>query len=257
MLGEAIGRVPQRWGDGAVRLSTVVHDCGRVNASHAHEAAFVTLMLGGEYSEAAGQRSIRFEKFGAFYHPPSLEHRDSIGNPGVRLLMFEFRSDLLDGAGVNRDVRDLSGTRAAWDLLSLYRGACYDDDALAFDERAHSLVGDLAKTPQRIPRDRPSLDRARDYVHAHFRERLTMPSIARAAVVHPVYLGKLFHAESCETIASYVNRLRVRAAAEALSTTPATLAEIALDHGFSDQSHFTRVFGKVCGITPAAFRRAF
>lgn len=34
-----------------------------------------------------------------------------------------------------------------------------------------------------------------------------------------------------------------------------SLAEIALECGFSDQSHFTRVFSKACGLTPGAWRR--
>jgi AraC-like DNA-binding protein len=34
-----------------------------------------------------------------------------------------------------------------------------------------------------------------------------------------------------------------------------TLAAVALDAGFTDQSHFTRVFTRLVGVTPAAFRR--
>src|SRR5438552_2475937 len=101
------------------------------------------------------------------------------------------------------------------------------------------------------PRDLPSLQRAREYLHANFRERVTMADLARAASMHPVYLGQMFHRHFGETAGDYVKRLRVRAAAEQLSKSDVPLSEIAFQHGFCDQSHFHRVFKKFAGLTPA------
>ena len=259
VLGQMIGRVPRQWGNGSLMLSPVVHDRQRNNGAHAHQAAFVTMMLHGEYAETAAHRAIRYERFTTIYHPAALEHDDCVGAPGVRLLIFELDPALLDDVHFDRDamssVRDLSATQTAWDLLGLYRAA--DHDPLTFDAHALRLAGELAKIRTRIPRDLPSLARARQYMHAHFRARMTMHDIARAAAIHPVYLGQMFHRETGETIAMYVNRLRVRAAAQALCESNAPLAAIALDHGFCDQSHFQRVFRKVAGCTPAAFRARF
>src|SRR5205807_7075581 len=121
------GRVPQRWVADSIALSPVIHDQARVNGVHAHAAAFVTVMLDGEYRETAALRSFRFDRFTAVYHPPGIEHQDFIGAPGVRLLLFEFQAELLDGLDYKRSefrsLRDLSGSRAAWDLLDLYRTA--------------------------------------------------------------------------------------------------------------------------------------
>jgi AraC family transcriptional regulator len=46
-------------------------------------------------------------------------------------------------------------------------------------------------------------------------------------------------------------------AAELLSTTDDPISQIALDVGFSSQSHFTTVFKKFNGVTPLAYRRDF
>src|SRR5262249_50613807 len=120
-LGQAFGRVPQRWSTDSISLTPVIHDQRRVNVMHAHEAAFVTLLLDGDYIENAARRSFRFDRYTAVFHPPGIEHQDFIGAPGVKLLMFEFRSELLDGADIRRSdfrsLRDLSGSRAAWDML--------------------------------------------------------------------------------------------------------------------------------------------
>ena len=259
MLGQMIGRVPQRWGAESLMLSPVIHEHHRTNDAHAHEAAFVTLMLDGEYKETAARRSFAYERLSAVYHPPGLEHQDVIGAPGVRLVMFEFCGDAveeIDHAQL-RSMRDLSGTRAAWRILSLYRDAVDAHDDLDFESRALEVIGEIVRSPSKIAVDRPALSRARDYVHDHYRDRMTMGDIARAADLHPVYLGQTFHRETGETIGNYVARLRVRAAADDLCTTGASLADVALDHGFCDQSHFNRVFKKIAGFTPAAFRAKF
>jgi AraC family transcriptional regulator len=219
------------------------------------------MVLDGVYDETAGQRSLPYERFTAFYHPPQLEHADRVGAPGVRLLFFEFDLDLLDGLGVRpsaaRSLRDLSATAAAWEILSLYASVRSEHEPLDFEARALALIAGIFRLSTAAPREVPSLRRIREYLHAHFRERIAMHDLATAAGLHPVYLGQMFRREAGETIGSYVNRLRVRAAAEALVATDDALAAIAFDHGFCDQSHFQRVFRKVSGYTPAAFRAKF
>jgi len=252
-LGQAFGRVPQRWTADSIALSPVVHDQKRVNVAHAHEAAFVTLMLDGDYTEKAALRSFRFERFSAMFHPAGIEHQDFIGASGVRLLMFEFTSELIEDMR-NRSLRDLSGSRAAWDLLALYRDAPHIEQ-LEFESRALELIGRIAPLARTTPRDLPSLQRAREYLHARFRDRLMIKDIARAAGVHPVYLGQVFRRQFGETIGAYVNRLRIRAAADQLSSTDAPLADVAFEYGFCDQSHFQRVFKRLSGRTPTEFRK--
>jgi AraC family transcriptional regulator len=258
-LGQYFGRTPVRWSAGSLALTVVVHDQKRLNVRHAHEAAFVTLMLDGEYSESTGQQSLSFERFTAVYHPAQIEHQDAVGTPGASLLMFEFRPELLEGSQFDRtrfrSMRDLSGSAAAWQLLSLYRDAAAGEP-LELESRALQLLAEVAPIA-RTPRDVPSLARAHDFIHARFRDNITMAEIASAAGVHPVHLGQSFHREYGETAGSYVTRLRIREAAERLSTTTATLATIAYDLGYCDQSHFHRVFKKTSGYTPAQFRATF
>jgi transcriptional regulator GlxA family with amidase domain len=49
--------------------------------------------------------------------------------------------------------------------------------------------------------------------------------------------------------------LRIRRARELMLATDRSLAEIALETGFSDQPHFTRVFSRLIGAGPGAWRR--
>ena len=55
----------------------------------------------------------------------------------------------------------------------------------------------------------------------------------------------------------YVVMRRLAAAAELIRKTSKSLAEVGIEVGFSDQSHFTRVFTQMTGETPGALRRRY
>jgi AraC-like DNA-binding protein len=55
----------------------------------------------------------------------------------------------------------------------------------------------------------------------------------------------------------YLRRMRVRLATHALVYTGAPLSQVAMEHGFADQSHFTREFRREIKITPGEYRRRF
>ena len=68
-------------------------------------------------------------------------------------------------------------------------------------------------------------------------------------------MRKLFREQLGMTFSDYINRLRVERAQELLKDPRRSLAEIAVQVGFYDQSHFGKVFRQVSGYTPALFRK--
>ncbi len=52
----------------------------------------------------------------------------------------------------------------------------------------------------------------------------------------------------------YVRQIRVRMSCSALVFSKKTLAEVANEFGFADQSHFTKEFRRIMGETPRAYR---
>lgn len=219
-------------------------------------------MLQGEYRETAGFLQVGYQPFSCVYHPPDVEHRDEVGKAGVTLLTLEFKPQLftdLDFARVNlRPIIDLSGRKAAWELMELFRSInTGDSNDLDLESRAVALSFSIVRSSAHPPRDLRSLRCACEFVHACFAENLTLAQVASAAGVHPVYLGHIFRQEFGETLGEYLNRIRVRAAAVKLANSDAPLSDIALDLGFYDQSHFTRIFRRITGATPGAFRAGY
>jgi AraC family transcriptional regulator len=75
------------------------------------------------------------------------------------------------------------------------------------------------------------------------------------AGVHPSHFTRVFRRALKQSPATYVRRLRLDWAADALVRTDQPLVEIAASSGFADQSHFTRAFRRHVGATPSAYRR--
>jgi AraC-like DNA-binding protein len=145
-------------------------------------------------------------------------------------------------------------------LASGRRGA----DAHGLVERAIALAARvLAQAdPRRVDAGRPATARARRAVADGTREALTadpdrsLRELARMHAVSPHHLSRVFHAETGHTVARYRMRLRARAALERLAGGERSLADLAADLGFADQSHLCRVLRAEVGHAPSALRRA-
>ncbi|HEX8153260.1 MAG TPA: AraC family transcriptional regulator [Thermoanaerobaculia bacterium] len=94
----------------------------------------------------------------------------------------------------------------------------------------------------------------REYVHAHAGGRVTLEELAAVAGVHPASVVRAFRTHLGSSPGDYVRRLRIEHACRALKSTRRPIAEIALDAGFFDQSHFTAAFRRYVGVTPARYR---
>lgn len=70
------------------------------------------------------------------------------------------------------------------------------------------------------------------------------------------YSIRAFKASTGEPPHRWMLRHRIERSKALLSGTHATLAEVASQCGFADQSHFTRVFKSFAGFSPAAWKRS-
>ncbi|MFD8141701.1 helix-turn-helix domain-containing protein [Streptomyces sp. NPDC059708] len=94
----------------------------------------------------------------------------------------------------------------------------------------------------------------RDYIHLHLGRRITLEELSTVAGVSSAHLNRLFRASLGESPHQYVLRQRVERARSALLHTDASIADIAVAHGFADQSHLTRVLRRTTGLTPRVLR---
>jgi len=86
-------------------------------------------------------------------------------------------------------------------------------------------------------------------------EKVTLADVARRLRVSESHLSREFHRATGLTFGEYLTRLRARQAREMLIQTSKSISEIALDAGFGSISQFNRVFRRIYGKPPSAFRR--
>jgi AraC-like DNA-binding protein len=86
---------------------------------------------------------------------------------------------------------------------------------------------------------------------------LSLKEISESLNVHPTYLSREFSKYFDDlSFGDYIRKLRIEKAIVLLNESKHSLAEIAYLTGFSDQSHFARIFKKTTGKSPLSYRKS-
>lgn len=94
-----------------------------------------------------------------------------------------------------------------------------------------------------------------DYLKAHYQENVSIPAVAKHAGMSVRLLQRRFQATLKTTPRDFIIKLRIHAACDLLSTSSATMTDIALRVGFYDHSVFSRQFSRLMGMPPSAYRQ--
>lgn len=95
------------------------------------------------------------------------------------------------------------------------------------------------------------------YLEENFRDHMQLSELAEHCDLSSTHIHRLFQRLLRMSPAEYLLALRLQEARRLLATTDEPLSEIALGTGFFDQSHFTKRFRKMTGMTPTQFRKTF
>lgn len=112
-------------------------------------------------------------------------------------------------------------------------------------------------TEPTLERERPEwLAKVEEFLRINYASPLTLADVATVGGVHPTHLARSFRQYFGCTVGERIRELRVKQSCRLLTATDLPLSEIALVSGFYDQSHFSRCFRQICGVTPTEFRAA-
>ncbi len=92
-----------------------------------------------------------------------------------------------------------------------------------------------------------------NYIEEHFRESITLETLAQVSGYHPTYFSKMFSQVTGETYVERVTSLRMNYA-KMLLRKGASVSEARFASGFGSHSNFTAVFKKRCGMSPSEYR---
>lgn len=95
-----------------------------------------------------------------------------------------------------------------------------------------------------------------DYIHAHLDQKISLANLAACLHLSVPHFERMFRATTHQPPYRYVLEIRLERARVLLQRTRLTVTEIALQCGFSSQSHFTTHFTRYIGVSPARFARS-
>ena len=162
-----------------------------------------------------------------------------------------------------------STVSAILELLNRADQALAEDRNQAHDciQRARTLLNAECKSnaaaPSRgaMPRAARSclapwqLKRSLEFVEANLAAKIKIGDLAAVARLSRSYFARAFQTSIGETPYSYITRRRVACAQKMILSTAKPLSAIALDCGFSDQAHLTRIFRRIVGTSPGRWCR--
>lgn len=97
--------------------------------------------------------------------------------------------------------------------------------------------------------------RVQAYIQEHLNQRIRATELAELVRLSTSHFSRTFRETFRLPPAAYIAHSRMRRAQELMLSSDETLACIAVECGMADQSHFTRTFRRVSGMSPGLWRR--
>jgi len=224
---------------------------------HGHDDAALCFAFRGGFEESVDGRTFELAPYDVIVRPPVVGHSNRYGSTGTQCVLISVPLDALARLRpytslfeTTRRVPREDGERIA---MRIHRELAARDDSSPIV--VEGLVLELIGASSRVRRNEPPrwLCDARDFIHAHWPEHPSLSDIARAGGIHPANLVRGFRAHLRCSPGEYMRRLRLEHARNQLSSAR-PIADIAIEAGFYDQSHFTTAFRRHFGLTPSAYR---
>lgn len=242
-----LGEECRTWSTGNVSLTLTHYPARQRQKRHRHENPTFFFLLKGDFVDESDAGALQPNSFELLYHPAGAWHESRAGDQGRLGINIEPTSDWLSKNELTE--KDLGEYRVESDPMrssELLRLAAqgFDDPEI----EAHLLEIIVPST---------SNSKAPEWfgkIQAHLSDdpNWTLHGMADEVAVHPVHLARVFRARHGCSFTTYVQRLKLLRAAQALSQGESA-SSVAHDLGFADQSHLGRLFKAWMKTTPGAF----
>lgn len=155
-------------------------------------------------------------------------------------------------------ILELNGMNEEWEQkeMEAWHGVMQQEtigDLQRYTESYLRLVCDFVGS-KRSGKAGDVIERIRHLIGERYPENLTVADIAAGVYLSPTYARLLFKQETGETLFEYLTKVRIERAKELLKDPRIKFYEVCDAVGYTDPSHFSKLFKKMTGSTPSAFR---
>jgi AraC family transcriptional regulator len=220
---------------------------------------YLALVLEGGMVKSFRAKTMDFGRGSALTMPAGLWHGARFGAVGSTIVIVRPSGDSTPLTDAFRRAAELRGRGLTW-LGWRLAGELRASDAAAPLAAEGFALEILAATAREAAIDRRAgrpprwLGSAEEFLRARMGEPVGLSEVASAVGVSAAHLARVFRARYGISVGAYGRRLRLDWAAAEIARTDGPIADIATAAGFADQSHFTRLFRRHLGTTPARYR---
>lgn len=258
------GQTVKKYETAGLVLTESLYRPGTKLSRHSHINPYFCITLRGTYQEVYGNKRRGCIPSTLVFHPADEIHANQFLDQGGHLFRLEFPSAWIERirhySSVLQQPADFTGGPMVCLVTKLYRESYQLDSVspLAVEGLALEIIAEMARLKFHPDRTHPRwVKQARDFLHENFAEKLNPRAIAETLGVHPVHLARGFRGVYGCTMGDYLRELRIEIASRYLSTSEISIADISTVTGFADQSHFSKTFKRLTGLTPAQYRVVF
>ncbi len=230
--------------------------------NHEHENIFFCFVLRGQYSEISEFGERNCEAGTLIFHPRFEKHKDNFGYINTKCFNIEINNSWLNELTYRKEYLKkpyhFNGGYHSNNFYKIYRNFVEFDEVseLVIHGNLLNLIAELIRINNPAKTTIPSwLNRVKEKLNDCVEENIDLKELSKVADVHPVHLSRSFKNFFNCTPGEYLRKIRIEKSISLLRNRNIPLAEISFKCGFSDQSHFTRIFRKFTGITPKEYRR--
>ena len=242
-----------------------------MSQSHYHEYFEIYYLEAGERFHMVEDQLYHMEQGEFMIYPPYVMHH-SYGERNVpfkRLVLYftpeevlwpSILTELKEEIGVYQvDIRERQEIHRLMEILLKEQ----NNPGLHHDEFNQGIINVLLllilrqKHPERASENSSRIGEVIRYIHMHYQEELNLDMLAKQFYISSYYLCREFKKVTNTTIIRYINVTRIMNAQRKFMETNSNVTDISREVGFSNLTHFNRVFKSVTGTTPSQYRKQF
>jgi transcriptional regulator GlxA family with amidase domain len=173
--------------------------------------------------------------------------------------------ELVDGGIITEEQRLYSsgGASSYWNLL-LYLVEKYTDRDTAIMAAKYFAI-DIDRDSQSAftvfkgqkEHEDNDVRGAQEFIEQNYTERITVDELARQFAMGRRSLERRFKAATNNSIAEYIQRVKIEAAKRSFESSRKNITEVMFDVGYTDTKAFRSVFKKITGLTPIEYRNKY
>ena len=259
--GEFYGQTNSTINLSGITLTDTIYTHDKVDW-HYHENAYFTFILQGNVIEGNKKEIYNCSAGTLLFHNWQEPHYNIKPEGFTRGFHVEIDSSWLESlefnAGGLQGSINIEDVDLKFLMHAIFRESKFQDTVTSV--AVETLLLEALSTMQRNQQNQYCkkplwVSKLNQILNDQFTENLSLEYLADNLDIHPVHLSRDFSKYFHSGLGEYLRKLRIKKSLELIPQKSLDLTSIAIDCGFSDQSHFTRCFKEFNGINPSHYRK--